>query len=282
MFDGCVSLTNLDLSTWDTSSVTSMTYMFFGCYRLTSLDVTRWDTSGVKNMDEMFYNCNRLITLDVTKWNTSNVTNMCEMFHGTEIPFYADKSSGKFILKVDQTLLTLKNNTPILIVGEAFNARANIKEVKDHDGQEVAQPFVNITGTITTNKVGIYPLIYTYTDPLTGKIVTVKATVMVKPKGALPHTHTTKLSSSNKPETMTQSVINYQIVYRLYNKNTGEHFYTMSVFEKDSLVKGGSNNEEIGWSTPNKGKAVYRVYNPNAKETIITQPVNTKLKGWLK
>lgn len=56
-----------------------------------------------------------------------------------------------------------------------------------------------------------------------------------------------------------------QSVYRIYNKNTGEHFYTTSVFERNSLVKGGWNFEGKGWSAPNQGTAVYRVYNPNAK-----------------
>lgn len=54
-------------------------------------------------------------------------------------------------------------------------------------------------------------------------------------------------------------------MYRLYNKNTGEHFYTRSAFERDSLIKGGWNNEETGWTAPTSGTAVYRVYNPNAK-----------------
>lgn len=56
-----------------------------------------------------------------------------------------------------------------------------------------------------------------------------------------------------------------QAVYRIYNKNTGEHFYTASAFERNSLVKGGWYFEGLGWSAPNQGTAVYRVYNPNAK-----------------
>lgn len=55
-------------------------------------------------------------------------------------------------------------------------------------------------------------------------------------------------------------------VYRLYNKNTGEHLYTESSFERDNLIKIGWTNENIGWQAPKtKGTPVYRVYNPNAK-----------------
>lgn len=61
------------------------------------------------------------------------------------------------------------------------------------------------------------------------------------------------------------SPIIYSPVYRLYNKNTGEHYYTTSAFERSSLINVGWNDEGTGWKVPNKGTAVYRVYNPNAK-----------------
>jgi len=50
-------------------------------------------------------------------------------------------------------------------------------------------------------------------------------------------------------------------IYRLYNPNSGEHFYTTSAFERDTTVKAGWNYEGIGWVAPASGKPVYRVYN---------------------
>ncbi len=73
-------LQELDLSSWDTSNVTNMRYMFYGCSSLTSLDVSNFDTSKVTDMESMFYNCNKLTSLDVSNWDTSNVTNMGSMF----------------------------------------------------------------------------------------------------------------------------------------------------------------------------------------------------------
>ncbi|MCT0450002.1 hypothetical protein EFK69_12910, partial [Lactococcus lactis subsp. lactis] len=52
-------------------------------------------------------------------------------------------------------------------------------------------------------------------------------------------------------------------VYRLYNKNTGEHFYTESAYEKQSLKNAGWNDEGLGWNSATSGTPVYRVYNPN-------------------
>jgi hypothetical protein len=54
-------------------------------------------------------------------------------------------------------------------------------------------------------------------------------------------------------------------VYRLYNPNTGEHFYTQSGTERNADIAAGWNNEGIGWNAPTAGTPVYRVYNPNAK-----------------
>ena len=47
MFQNCISLTNLDLSSFDTSNVTDMDYMFHGCSSLTNLDLSSFDTSNV-------------------------------------------------------------------------------------------------------------------------------------------------------------------------------------------------------------------------------------------
>lgn len=53
--------------------------------------------------------------------------------------------------------------------------------------------------------------------------------------------------------------------YRLYNKNTGEHFYTASDNEKNHLIRVGWTYEGSGWQAMDQGDPVYRVYNPNAK-----------------
>lgn len=54
------------------------------------------------------------------------------------------------------------------------------------------------------------------------------------------------------------------VVYRLYNRNTGEHFYTSNKTEKNCLAARGWDDEGIGWYGAASGDPVYRVYNPNA------------------
>ena len=82
MFYGCSSLASLDLSSFDTSSVTDMVGMFEGCSSLSSLDLSSFDTSGVTDMGGMFYGCSSLASLDLSSFDTSRVTDMVWMFEG--------------------------------------------------------------------------------------------------------------------------------------------------------------------------------------------------------
>ena len=50
MFNNCISLSSLDVSGWDVSACTNMSYMFYNCTSLSSLDVSGWDVSACTNM----------------------------------------------------------------------------------------------------------------------------------------------------------------------------------------------------------------------------------------
>jgi hypothetical protein len=57
---------------------------------------------------------------------------------------------------------------------------------------------------------------------------------------------------------------------RLYNPYSGEHFYTASTYERDSLVGAGWSSEGVGWIAPATGDAVFRLYNPYAGDHHYT------------
>ncbi|MGI6117679.1 MAG: metallophosphoesterase [Bilifractor sp.] len=60
-------------------------------------------------------------------------------------------------------------------------------------------------------------------------------------------------------------------MYRMYNPNSGEHFYTANVQEKNNLTALGWHYEGIGWYAPKKSSSpVYRLYNPNAGDHHYT------------
>jgi uncharacterized repeat protein (TIGR02543 family) len=81
MFESCSSLTRLDLSNFDTSKVTNMSYMFEDCSSLTTLDLSNFDTTQVISMEGMFYYCSSLTTLDLSNFDTIQVIDMSEMFY---------------------------------------------------------------------------------------------------------------------------------------------------------------------------------------------------------
>lgn len=59
-------------------------------------------------------------------------------------------------------------------------------------------------------------------------------------------------------------------MYRLYNPNTGEHFYTGATDERDNVLAAGWSYEGIGWYAPSEGKPVYRLYNSYGSEHHYT------------
>jgi len=75
LFFNVAGIGSLDLSSWDTSSVTNMSFMFF--YSDFNQPLT-FNTANVINMDSMFSNSkyNQPLLFD-----TSNVKNMSHMFH---------------------------------------------------------------------------------------------------------------------------------------------------------------------------------------------------------
>ncbi len=73
-------------------------------------------------------------------------------------------------------------------------------------------------------------------------------------------------------------------MYRLYNRHTGEHLYTLNAGEKNYLPTVGWEYEGIAWQAPNSGQPVYRLYNPYSGDhhyTMAQSEINSLTKiGW--
>ena len=60
-------------------------------------------------------------------------------------------------------------------------------------------------------------------------------------------------------------------IFRMYNKNSGEHFYTTNEEEAAHITSIGWLYEGVGWTAPKRSKSpVYRVYNPNSGDHLFT------------
>ena len=89
MFEGCSSLTTLDVSHFNTSKVIDMGWMFANCSGLTELDLSSWDTSNVSNMSNMFNGCSSLRYLDLSGWDFSKICIPYDSCRYT-IPYYGN------------------------------------------------------------------------------------------------------------------------------------------------------------------------------------------------
>ena len=68
-------------------------------------------------------------------------------------------------------------------------------------------------------------------------------------------------------------------MYRLYNPNSGEHFYTSNKAERNHLANIGWKYEGGAWLAPSTGDPVYRLYNPNSGDHhYTTNPEEKSLK----
>lgn len=80
MFNGCRSLTALNLKTFNTEKVTGMASMFTSCQKLTTLDLSSFNTEAVTTMQAMFQSCSSLETVNISSFSTPLVTDMSYMF----------------------------------------------------------------------------------------------------------------------------------------------------------------------------------------------------------
>ncbi len=92
MFSRCEAV-SLNLSLFNTTNVTDMSFMFYLCEQLVSVDLSSFNTENVKNMEAMFMSCKALSSLNLSNFNTANVTKMSQMFSWCQVLSALDLSS---------------------------------------------------------------------------------------------------------------------------------------------------------------------------------------------
>ena len=84
LFSSCTSLTSIDLSNLDTSSVTSVYYMFSECLSLTSIDLSKFNTDSLENIEGLFSYCENLKYLDMSNFDLSKTTSLSFFLYGCQ------------------------------------------------------------------------------------------------------------------------------------------------------------------------------------------------------
>ena len=106
-------VTTLDLSSFNTSNVTDMSFMFNGSEAATIKGLKKFNTSKVTNMNGMF-SATQLSTLDLSNFNTSNVTDMSKMFYNNKKLTTIYVSNNFVTSKVTNSTNMFKDSTKLV------------------------------------------------------------------------------------------------------------------------------------------------------------------------
>ncbi|MDR2976258.1 MAG: hypothetical protein LBV19_02960 [Streptococcaceae bacterium] len=158
-------------------------------------------------------------------------------------------------VKISETSESSSSSSPsqqfdsTIRVGETYQANTQLGTDLVYESVTFIFDGVSTTsksGKFVTNKPGILTVQYNYHYKSSSHIDTALGNLIIQ------------ILPENAGKT--------SALFRLYNPNSGEHFYTNSSIERDSLAKSGWKNEGIAEQAPviDKSVPVYRVYNPNS------------------
>ena len=102
MFSGSLSLQSIDLGNWNTGLLADASYMFLECPSLKCIDVSNWDVRELREAYCMFMNCQVLASIDVSNWETNEIRSMTSMFFSCKSLQLLDFRKANFN-KVDST-----------------------------------------------------------------------------------------------------------------------------------------------------------------------------------
>ena len=81
LFSGCISLKSVDLSGFNTTSVTNMNSLFKGCTGMQFIYIPNFITSSVTDMSSMFSGCTNLKILNIDNFNMEKVESAENIFN---------------------------------------------------------------------------------------------------------------------------------------------------------------------------------------------------------
>ena len=142
MFDGMRNLTTLNLSNFNTSKVTNMRFMFFHASNLTSLNLSNFDTSRVTDMQYMFSYVSNLTSLNLSNFDTSRVTDMQYMFS------YASNLTSLNLSNFDTSKVT---NMRYMFYGMSNLAILNLSSFDTSKVTNMNAMFYDVHSLITLN-----------------------------------------------------------------------------------------------------------------------------------
>ncbi|EEO2021148.1 BspA family leucine-rich repeat surface protein, partial [Listeria monocytogenes] len=197
------AVTSIDMSNWDTSNVTNMSYMFANS-AVTSLDLSDFDTSNVTNMSYMFDRAHQIQqltlgsqgqfvvvanlftpskTINYTgKWQnvgTGTVNDPQGTFVGTGNELMSNYTGSTMAdTYVWQPILFEVNvQDSILMVGDTWDSADNFVGATDNSGNSIAFNAITVSGSVDTTQPGLNTVTYSYGGVTSTATITVLETI---------------------------------------------------------------------------------------------------------
>ena len=118
MFFDCSEITEIDMTKFDTSLVTDMSFMFAYCSSLKYLNVSNFDTTKVKTFENMFVQCTSLLSINLESFTNPSATSLYRMFYDCINLEYINLKNfeEKENLNIDEMFYNIPQNAVICLL----------------------------------------------------------------------------------------------------------------------------------------------------------------------
>jgi surface protein len=252
MFGDCTSLTGVVTTGWDTKSVKYLEYLFGGCTALASADLSSFDTTSLRTATQIFSGCTSLATVDVSGWTFYEAREITGMFENCTALTAIDFTGWNVFPTVE---------TDGMFAGAEKVSQLTLGDTTSIDflsGLSSSEDWV-LSSDRALGEFTLANLVSGWNDE-------------------------TMAGTWYTASTLPAPAVTPVSVYRLYNPNSGEHFYTLSEVERDATVAAGWNDEGIGWYAPDSSdKPVYRLYSGTDHHYTMDEDEKAALieEGWV-
>ena len=134
LFEGCINLTEVDLSRFDVSDVWGFKRMFYNCQSLTSLDLSSLDMQNATNTDYMLDGCTSLTEIKTPR----NLGKDIVLPYKQEIQWrLEDGTPVNVASKEEKESVTIDANRVAIAFERDYYSAENSFVIKDTDGNEL-------------------------------------------------------------------------------------------------------------------------------------------------
>lgn len=288
MFGSCKNLAEIKFEDFDISSVQNLNNMFYNCKKLTELDLRRWLPAANASMKNMF-----LYAGVETVLITESGGDLLPALAQVSPTWHVNKKGPYAVSASDGTKTVLEKIKEDRLDGPGYatlnkkleynlhylsqeNETINVEKISN-SSQTGKCDFTVVT--LVPERAGYTFLGWADTPNAAqakyhaGDKVTVNLNTDGQHKNLYAVWRRNSSSGSSSGSSSSSSVARSSVyeMHRMYNPNSGEHFYTKEVAERDHLVNVGWQYEGPAWYAPkSSGSPVYRLYNPNAGDHHYT------------